>query len=189
MFLLSLLMLIQPPPKPSDTQLPRPISQQSLVKPEGDVARLLGKTAPTFKLPNQDNQMVSLSNTKGKWLVLVFYPVDMTQGGLLQNKSYTDNKMAFVSLKANVWSISTQDVRSKKAFQNAGRLSNVLLSDVGGKTAKEYGVYNAENRLAQRVTFYIAPDGKIAYIDTSIKIKTAAIDSLNILDRLIKKEL
>jgi thioredoxin-dependent peroxiredoxin len=186
MFLLYLLMLIQPQ-GPSTTQPPVPTTQQSFAKPEGDVARLLGKVAPTFKLPNQDNQVVSLSSAKGRWLVLVFYPVDMTQGGILQNKSYSDNKTAFASLKVNVWSISTQDVRSKKAFQSIGRLSTILLSDANGKTSKEYGVYNAESKLAQRVTFYIAPDGKIAYIDTNINIKTAAIDSLNILNNLIKK--
>jgi thioredoxin-dependent peroxiredoxin len=172
---------------PTPLQPPVPITQQALPQPSGDVAKLLGKTAPVFKLPNQDNKIVNLANAKGKWLVLSFYPADMTEGGLMQNKSYSTNQAAFTKLNAIVWSVSTQDVRSKRIFTITGKLTNTLLADVGGKVTKVYNVLNMENNLAQRVTFYVAPDGKIAYIDTNINIKTAAMDALNLLTRMQNK--
>jgi thioredoxin-dependent peroxiredoxin len=168
---------------PTPLQPPVPIAQQALPQPSGDVAKLLGKAAPVFKLPDQDNKIISLASAKGKWLVLAFYPVDMTEGGLLQNKSYSTNQAAFTKLNTVVWSVSTQDVNSKRLFKITGKLTNTLLADVGGGVAKAYRVFDKENNLARRVTFYIAPDGKIAYIDTNVNIKTAAIDSLKMLSR------
>jgi thioredoxin-dependent peroxiredoxin len=184
--LLSLLTLIQPP-QPVSTQLPVPTAQRPLEKPDGEMIKLLGKMAPAFKLLNQDNKIVSLSSAKGKWLVLAFYPADMTQGGILQNKSYSDNLAFFASHKAVIWAISTQNLQSKQLFKKIIGLNNTLLADTEAKISKEYKVINKENNLAMRATFYIDPDGKIVYIDTNVNVKTAAIDALGILARLQKK--
>jgi thioredoxin-dependent peroxiredoxin len=149
---------------------------------------MLGKLAPSFRLPDQDAKPVSLASARGKWLVLAFYPADMTSGCTLQNKSYSESKDAFISLNALCWTVSTQDVKSKRIFCLRDKLTGTLLSDVGGKVSVAYGVFDKERGLAKRITFYIAPDGNIAFIDSKINVKSAATDSLAILNRLVESK-
>lgn len=152
--------------------------------PTVDAQTLVGKTAPAFALPDQNDKSVSLADAKGKWVVLAFYPADMTQGCTLQNRSYTAKADQFTPLNAVVYTVSTQDTASKKQFCSKEGLKHTLLSDVGGKTAQQYGVYTGQ--VARRVTFYIRPDGTIAEVDTKPKVTTAADDSLVTLARLAK---
>lgn len=147
-------------------------------------AALLGQRAPAFSLPDQNRKMRSLDSAKGKWLVLAFYPADMTTGCTYQNKSYSANNDQFSPLNALVWTISTQDVASKQAFCAKEALANTLLADTGGKTAAAYRVLNKERGVARRVTFYIDPHGKVAHVDTKIDVKRAAQDSLETLTQL-----
>lgn len=158
----------------------------ALVKPADPLQELLGKKAPDFTLPDQNDKLVALKAAKKakKWVVLAFYPADMTSGCTLQNKSYTAGKDLFAPLNALVYTISTQDTKSKQAFCQRDALTNTLLSDVGGKTAEAYGVLNKEKGVARRVTFYIDPKGKIAFVDSKINVKTAAEDTVATLKKL-----
>jgi thioredoxin-dependent peroxiredoxin len=80
--------------------------------------------------------------------------------------------------------VSVQDTASKRAFCEKEALVHTLLSDVGAKVAKDYGVLMANRPLARRVTFYINPDGRIALVDGAIRVQTAAEDSLALLAKL-----
>ena len=86
-----------------------------------------------------------------------------------------------------MYTVSTQDTKSKQEFCAQANLTHTLLSDVGGKTAAAYGVLNP-NGMARRVTFYIAPDGKVAHVDTQVKTGTAAQDALATLARLSRTD-
>ncbi|MBC8104817.1 MAG: redoxin domain-containing protein [Cytophagales bacterium] len=141
-------------------------------------ASLVGQSAPAFSLPDQNDKPRSLAEAKGKWVVMAFYPKDETTGCTLQNKSYSTAKEKFGTQNAVFYTVSTQDSASKRAFCAKDALTHTLLADVGGTVAKEYGVYMTDNGLARRVTFYIAPDGKVADVDQSIRVATAAEDSL-----------
>lgn len=61
---------------------------------------------------------------------------------------------------------------------------HTLLSDVGAKVAKDYGVLMSTRPLARRVTFYISPDGRVALVDGAIRVQSAAEDSLALLAKL-----
>lgn len=145
---------------------------------------LVGKPAPAFSLPDQNGAARALADSKGKWVVLAFYPADMTSGCTLQNRAYTAKMDEFTRKNAVVYTVSTQDTKSKQAFCDKEGLKHTLLSDVGGKTAAAYGVLMPERPIARRITFYIAPDGTVADVDTGIKVATAADDSLAKLDAL-----
>lgn len=152
--------------------------------PEPDVAlkTLVGKPAPDFTLPDQTDKPRKLSADKGKWVVLAFYPADKTRGCTLQNQSYSANLGKFKPLNAVVYTLSTQNTASKREFCTSENLKHNLLSDVGGKVASAYNILRGT--VARRVTFYIAPDGTIAEIDTKPRVGTAAEDSLATLKRL-----
>lgn len=149
---------------------------------------MLGQPAPDFTLPDQNDKPVKLSDQKGKWVVLAFYPADMTKGCTFQNRSYTEHVSEFAPKNAVVYTVSTQDTKSKQEFCSKESLKHTLLSDVGGKVAKEYGALMDNTSFANRWTYYIAPDGTVAYIDKVIKVGTAATDSLALLEKLSQEK-
>lgn len=153
---------------------------------EEEKKNMIGKLAPDFTLPDQNDKPVKLSAQKGKWVVLAFYPADMTGGCTMQNRSYTEHAAEFAPKNAVIYTISTQDTKSKREFCTRDGLKHTLLSDVGGVVAKQYEALMEDKTYANRWTYYIAPDGKIAFIDKAVKVGTAAQDSLAHLDRLSK---
>lgn len=179
--LMPLLVLAQTTPTTAPSQQP-----PAVAKPADLALELLGKNAPGFTLPDQSDKLVKLKDAQEakKWVVLAFYPADMTAGCTLQNKSYSAGKDKFAPLNALVYTISTQDTKSKQKFCERDALTNTLLSDVGGKVAEAYGVLNKERGVARRVTFYINPKGKIAAVDVKIKVQSAAEDTIAMLQKL-----
>jgi peroxiredoxin Q/BCP len=153
---------------------------------EEEKKTMIGKPAPDFTLPDQNDKPVKLSAQKGKWVVLAFYPADMTSGCTLQNRSYTEYADEFAPKNAVVYTISTQDTKSKREFCTRDGLKHSLLSDVGGAVAKQYETLGEGKTYASRWTYYIAPDGTVAYVDKTIKVGTAAQDSLAQLEKLSK---
>ncbi len=148
---------------------------------------MIGQPAPAFALPDQNDKTVKLSDYKGKWVVLAFYPADMTGGCTLQNRSYTEHIAEFAAKNAVAFTVSTQDTASKREFCSKESLKHTLLADVGGKMAKSYDALMDNTTYANRWTYYIKPDGTIAYIDKAINVGKAAPDSLALLDKLAKE--
>ncbi len=170
--------------RPSSAQPPAGAVTAPAVDP---LQAMVGKPARSFALADQNDTIVSLADQKGKWVVLAFYPADMTKGCTFQNKSYSANIEKFAPLNAVVYTVSTQDTKSKQEFCSKEGLKHTLLSDVGGKVATDYGIA-IENpqfgKIAKRVTFYISPEGTIAAVDSRINVQKAAEDSLTILAKL-----
>jgi peroxiredoxin Q/BCP len=154
--------------------------------------QLISKRAPDFALLDQADRKVSLKDFKGKWLVIAFYPVDMTSGCTLQNRSYTKAMDAIKTIGANVVTISAQDTASKRQFCAKESLTHTLLSDTDGAVINAYRVLrdggDPAKPIAKRITFYVNPDGRIVAVDTKIKPATAAEDSLAILELLGAKK-
>jgi len=124
----------------------------------------VGALAPAFKLQDQAGKWHSLSDYKGHWVALYFYPKDDTPGCTTQACSFRDNVFAFKKENAVILGISVDDVASHKAFAEKHGLPFTLLADPDKAVTKEYGVlktYLGTMELAKRDTFLIDPQGKI----------------------------
>lgn len=122
-----------------------------------------GSQAPDFSLKNQDNEMIKLSDFKGKkWVVLYFYPKDETPGCVAEACAFRDSYEVFVDNGAEVIGVSSDSTSSHLAFSQRRKLPFNLLSDRGGKVRKLYGVSSSLfGLLPGRETFVIDPEGLI----------------------------
>jgi peroxiredoxin Q/BCP len=145
----------------------------------------VGSKAPEFALKGDDGKTYSLAAQRGKWVVLAFYPADMTPGCTLEARSLRDNMAAIRATHAEVFGISVQDVASHKRFCGAEKLNYRLLADDKRQVAAMYGVLPNPNGNAKRTTFYIDPHGIIRRIDTSVNVTTHGKDVLAALKELM----
>src|SRR5512139_2439454 len=125
----------------------------------------VGQPAPAFKLQDQAGKWHSLSDYKGKWVALYFYPKDDTSGCTTQACSFRDNIFAFNKEGAVILGISVDDVASHKAFAEKHGLPFTLLADADKSVSKRYGVlktYMGVMEMARRDTFIVDPQGRVA---------------------------
>jgi peroxiredoxin Q/BCP len=128
-----------------------------------DMAQV-GTVAPNFTLPSQENQPVSLSEYKGKWVVLYFYPKDQTAGCTIEAHNFQRDLTKYEALNAVVLGVSLDTVDSHKSFCTKDSLTFKLLADPDHKVVDEYGVpvkSFGPVHYAERDTFLISPEGKI----------------------------
>jgi thioredoxin-dependent peroxiredoxin len=135
----------------------------------------VGKKAPEFKLPDQDGQMRRLSDYKGQWVLLYFYPKDDTPGCTTEACTFRDNLPKFKKTKAIILGISVDSVPSHKKFSAKYKLPFTLLADEGKAVVEKYGVWAEKNMYGRkymgtlRTSFLIDPTGKIAKIYEKVK--------------------
>ena len=129
-----------------------------------------GDDAPNFSLPDNQGRQVSLSEFKGKWVVLYFYPKDDTPGCTTEACHFRDDFKLLENLGAQVIGLSIDDSFSHKKFAEKYNLPFPLLSDASGEVASLYGALNnfLVIKLAKRYTYLINPHGKIAKIYLSV---------------------
>jgi thioredoxin-dependent peroxiredoxin len=123
-----------------------------------------GTAAPEFTLPSQDNSPISLSDYKGKWVVLYFYPKDQTPGCTVEAHNFQRDLEKFKAANAVVLGVSLDTPGSHKAFCDKESLSFKLLADPDHKAVDAYGVpikNYGTMKFATRQTFLIDPSGKI----------------------------
>ncbi len=130
----------------------------------------VGQQAPNFTLPSQDGTPVSLSSFHGKWVVLYFYPKDMTSGCTLEAHNFQQDLPKFEKDNAVVLGVSVDSASSHKQFCTKEGLSFKLLSDQDKKVVPEYGSLGnyMGMKIAKRNTFLIDPQGKIAKVWTGV---------------------
>ncbi|HSQ70091.1 MAG TPA: peroxiredoxin [Steroidobacteraceae bacterium] len=123
-----------------------------------------GQPAPDFRLQDQQGQWHKLSDYKGKWVALYFYPKDDTPGCTTQACSFRDNIFAFNNEGAVILGISVDDVASHKEFAEKHGLPFTLLADPEKAVTKQYGVLRNFGviEVARRDTFLIDPEGRVA---------------------------
>ena len=123
-----------------------------------------GAVAPNFSLPSQEEKQVSLAEYKGKWVVLYFYPKDMTSGCTIEAHNFQRDLPKYDALNAVVLGVSLDTVESHKTFCSKDSLTFKLLADPDHKVIDAYGVpvtAHGDNKFAQRETYLISPTGKI----------------------------
>jgi peroxiredoxin Q/BCP len=123
-----------------------------------------GTVAPNFSLPSQTDTMVSLKDYKGKYVVLYFYPKDMTSGCTIEAHNFERDTDKYAALNAVVLGVSLDTVESHKTFCSKDGLNFKLLADPDHKVIDAYNIPIAsmgENKFAKRDTYLIGPDGRI----------------------------
>lgn len=126
------------------------------------------QTAPEFSSPNQNNEMVSLSQFKGqKNVVLYFYPKDDTPGCTIEANEFTKLASEFAAADTVVIGVSKDSCASHQAFIDKFGLKVDLLADTSGKVCADYGVWqekekNGEKKMGiVRSTFIINKAGTL----------------------------
>ena len=125
----------------------------------------VGSPAPAFKLQDQTGKSHALSDYKGKWVVLYFYPKDNTPGCTTQACEFRDNIFAYREIGATILGVSVDDVASHKAFSEQHSLPFPILADSDKSVTTAYGTlkeYVGIAKMARRDTFIIDPQGRIA---------------------------
>src|ERR1019366_8285188 len=117
----------------------------------------VGQAAPGFTLNSQEGKPVSLSDYRGKWVVLYFYPKDMTQGCTIEAHNFQRDQAQFDKAKAVILGVSVDSVDSHVQFCTKENLSFKLLSDEKHEVVAKYG--SMGGAVAARNTFQIDPKG------------------------------
>ena len=161
----------------------------SMVLRAGDKAPAVGSAAPDFTLNSQDGKPVSLHDFKGKWVVLYFYPKDMTTGCTIEAHNFQRDLSKYEAKNAVVLGVSVQDAKSHQEFCAKESLTFKLLADTEKRVSDEYGsVLNmGVMKLSSRHTFLIDPSGVIRKEWMDVDVKTHSDDVLVSLDELQKK--
>jgi peroxiredoxin Q/BCP len=143
-----------------------------------------GDPAPDFSLPGTGGQTVTLSDLRGKRVVLYFYPKDNTSGCTAEACDFRDSYAPLGAANAIVLGVSPDSVASHQKFAAKHGLPFTLLSDPDHNVAEEYGVwvqksmYGKKYMGIERSTFLIGPDGHIERIWHKVKPRGHAQDVL-----------
>ena len=119
--------------------------------------------APDFTLPWTGDGDFKLSDRRGRWVILAFYPGDFTPTCTKQFCNYRDGREQIDELDAEVVGISPQDVASHEKFTTEHGLTVPLAADVEREVAREYGVLAPGGGFLRRAIFVIDPEGLVRY--------------------------
>ncbi|CAM3233436.1 thioredoxin-dependent thiol peroxidase [Corallococcus sp. ZKHCc1 1396] len=135
-----------------------------------------GDKAPGFSLPDQSGATVSLSQLKGRHVVLYFYPKDATPGCTTEACDFRDEHSALVKAGAVVLGVSPDSTASHQKFATKQGLPFSLLADPDHAVADAYGVWGEKSLYGRkfmgliRATFLIGPDGKVLRVWPKVKV-------------------
>ena len=134
-----------------------------------------GDPAPDFTAGTHDGRKVSLSDFKGRHVILYFYPRDSTPGCTKEACAFRDEFAAFKQKGAVVLGVSTDSAKSHAKFVAKYKLPFTLLVDEEKQLVRAYGVWGQKSFLGRkylgthRVTFLIGPDGRVKRVWTDVK--------------------
>jgi peroxiredoxin Q/BCP len=135
-----------------------------------------GETAPPFTLSDQEGKTHKLSDYKGKYVVLYFYPKDMTSGCTQEACDFRDSHVRLKKAGAVVLGVSPDDAKSHTKFIGKYELPFSLLADTDHKVAEKYGAWGEKSLYGRkymgifRSTFLIGPDGKVVEAWPKVKV-------------------
>jgi peroxiredoxin Q/BCP len=140
----------------------------------------VGQSAPTFTLPSQDGSQISLSSFKGKWVVLYFYPKDMTKGCTIEAHNFQRDLAQYEANNAVILGVSLDTPDSHQQFCTKEGLTFRLLADPDHKVVDQYGSLGSYGSMtiANRNTFLIDPQGNIVKEWAKVNPETHSADVL-----------
>ncbi len=130
----------------------------------------LASKAPDFNLEETSGKKVRLADSKGKWVVLYFYPKDDTPGCTIEANQFTEQFKDFQKLNAVVLGVSPDNCQSHQKFVDKYGLKVTLLSDPEHRVMEQYGAWGEKNMYGKvtmgviRSTTIIDPQGKVAHV-------------------------
>ncbi len=147
----------------------------------------VGDKAPDFSLPGTDGKVHKLADYRGKQAVVIaWFPKAFTSGCTIECKSLAENSADIRKFDVAYFMASVDPIEGEqgnKAFAEAHDADFPLLSDTDKSVATAYGVLGPRG-VANRWTFYIDKDGRIAAIDKAVKPASSAADMIAKLDEL-----
>lgn len=143
-----------------------------------------GSVAPDFTLSSQEGKQVSLKDFRGQWVVLYFYPKDMTQGCTIEAHNFQADQDKYTAKKAAIVGVSVDSIDSHVQFCTKENLTFKLLSDPTHQMVDKYGSFGG--MVAARNTFLIDPKGVIRKVYTGVKPQTHSVEVLSALETLQK---
>jgi peroxiredoxin Q/BCP len=148
----------------------------------------VGDLAPDFSLPNQDGQMVRLSDYVGKSpVILFFYPKDFSGNCTREVCAFRDNYDVFRKMGAEVIGISQGNVESHQNFSSQYYLPYILLADEDGAVRNAWGVPKAFGLITGRVTYILDLKGIVrSRYESQININGHIQEALNTLKKIAK---
>lgn len=154
----------------------------------GDKAPAVGAAAPDFTLNSQEGKPISLHDFRGKWVVLYFYPKDMTSGCTIEAHNFQRDLAKYDAKNAVILGVSVQNEKSHQEFCAKDNLTFKLLADTEKKVSEEYGsIMNlGVVKLSARHTFLIDPNGVIRKEWTDVDVKKHSDEVLAALEELSK---
>ncbi len=140
---------------------------------------MIGEPAPEVELPDETGQIRRLSDYRGSWIVLYFYPQDFTSGCTIEARRFQQDLLQYEALNAQILGVSADSVDSHRRFCDREGLRFPLLSDPSGLAIRTYGSWGGRGAL--RNTFLINPEGVLAEI---FPIVSPSLHSAELLDYL-----
>src|SRR3954467_9633616 len=147
-----------------------------------------GAAAPDFTLYDDTGTERRLSEQRGKWTVVYFYPKDDTPGCTTESCEFRDAYSEYGIRNAAIWGLSVLGTGSKARFKASSGLPFTLLADEDPSVAEKYGTWVEKTNYGkaymgiQRATFLIGPDGKVARSWPKVKPEGHAQQVLDALD-------
>jgi len=147
--------------------------------------------APQFTVPDQNGNNVSSSDFKGKWIILYFYPKDMTPGCTTESCNFRDEYSVFQQKDIVVLGVSKDSVARHKKFEGKHDLPFPLLSDENGNICEDFGVWQEKSLYGKkymgivRSTFIINTEGIIVKVYPKVKVKEHVAEILTDLENLL----
>ncbi len=147
-----------------------------------------GDLAPEIALPDEAGTVHRLADQRGRWTIVYFYPKDDTPGCTVEACEFRDANETIAERGADVWGISPQGAKSKRAFREKFGLPFILLADTDHAVAEAYGSwvekvnYGKTYMGVARTTFLVDPEGRIARTWPKVKPEGHAAEVIAALD-------
>ena len=144
-----------------------------------------GSKLPQFSLPDQHGKVHNMGDYKDLWIIIYFYPKDLTPGCTTEACNFQEALPDFNSIDAVIFGISKDSVDKHKKFADKYNLQFSLLSDENSDVCEQFGVwqkkrlYGKEYMGIMRTTFVVNPDGKIVRVYQKVKVKEHHTEILN----------
>jgi thioredoxin-dependent peroxiredoxin len=132
----------------------------------------IGDPVPDVSAPSTDGKTVKLSDLKGAWVVVYFFPKSFTPGCTAESCALRNGYEEIQKLGAVIFGVSMDDPNLQKKFKAEYHLPFELLSDSMKEVSKAFDSVGASGLVAARKTFIISPEGKIAYIFDKVNTGT-----------------
>lgn len=166
----------------------RPLIEGSFYDEEVNVMTVeIGEKVPSRQLKSNSGKEVSLNDYRGKYVVLYFYPKDMTPGCTTEACDFRDNHESFNNLDAVILGVSPDPVDRHEKFINKHDLPFELLADEDHQLAEDFGVWKLKKNFGkeymgiERSTFVIDKEGKLMKEWRKVRVKGHVEEALNYL--------